>query len=95
MKYGKEGTTKFLDDKGSTESVERIYRAGETAKPVRHYFEWQHRIKQDDIATVSTIVSSLLNDASKHDCAIRIERTRNGDQAGYIHLVECYTNLEY
>lgn len=98
MNYGKEGMTKFLDKEGSTETFEKKWNAGELSKPIRHTFEMRHRVKFDEliiISEVNNILINMLQDPSRHENGIRLEGTERGKEIGHIHIVECYTQLEY
>jgi hypothetical protein len=93
--FGGVERTEILDEEGSTKTMHQKLRDGFSQKPIRVRYEIRHRTDKTDLETISNIARTLLNDFSKLDAELKLERSKTGEQDGYYHLVECYTVLEY
>jgi len=95
MEFGKKLSTQLLDDEGSTETKTETYMHGQVQKPVRIRYEIRHRTDKTDLETLANIAEKLINDPSKFDTELKLEKSKAGEVSGCYHIVECYTALEY
>lgn len=97
MKYGKEQTTRFLDDQVSTETREENMVNGEIANPVRKHYEIKERVhnQREEHEAYMRFSDEVVHDPHKLDPSFQIRRTAVGDDKGYYLVVHCYTVLEH
>lgn len=96
-KHGVRKSTAFIDDNGSTETVELRFYSGVVSKPIRHYFEINHKVsgaKEEHEAYIA-FSDSLVSDKTILDPAWRWEYPKALKDTGYYLAIGCYTKLEY
>lgn len=96
IKYGSREKTEFIDDNGSTKTLEEKFHAGEkSTKPVRVRYAIRYRTDKTDLQTLSDIAKDLLTDPMKLDGELKLERSPMGEMEGTYTIVACYTEVEY
>jgi hypothetical protein len=90
--FGKIKNRNVIDDKGSTMTQAINYMEGNVMYPIRRDYEFRHRLEKTDIARIAEIAEDLINDSTKLDVSLRIEKKPKDDK---YYLVECYTKLVY
>lgn len=95
MQFGKLQTTEIIDAEGSTKTEDNTYRAGVVGTPKRLHYQIRHRTNLTDLEALTNIAKALLDDSTKLDVSLKLERTTIGNREGTYHIVECYTILEY
>lgn len=95
IKFGSSDKTEIIDAEGSTKTTTTNFRAKTVLKPIRYRYEIRHRTDKTDIESISRIAKALVDDFSKLDAEIRVERTKQGELEGTFNLIECYTVLSY
>lgn len=95
VRYGTVERSKIIDDNGSTVTQIKKYEDYVAVGPERLRFAIRHRTDKTSLQTIAEIANDLLNDLTKLDAELKLEKTKSGEQQGYFNLVECYTVLEY
>lgn len=90
--YGKVKNKNVIDDKGSTMTQAVNYMEGKIMYPIRRDYEFRHLLSKTEISRITEIVEDLINDPTKLDTSVRIEKKPKQDK---YYLVECYTKLVY
>lgn len=97
MFYGKQTTTKVLDENGSIQVSIKNYRKGEVVKPVKQTFEIKNRVhnQKEEQEVYLQFSDEVARDRTKLDPHFKLERSKVGDKEGYYYAVACYSKLEY
>lgn len=93
--FGSTERTEIIDDNGSTRTAITNYKDGKPQMPTRLRYSIRHRTDKTDIETIAKIAKDLVDDFSKLDAELKIERSKSGELEGTFDLVECYTVLSY
>lgn len=94
-KYGKQSDKKVIDKNGSTVKEEQTYVAGSVMYPVRREYEVRYLCDTNDTETLARIAQSLIDDTSKLDTSIIIDKRPLLKGETRYYIVECYTKLIY
>lgn len=98
IKAGVHRETRFLDELGSTSTVERKYHSGgKLVTPVHNYLEMNTRITSDEelYEWFARYVKDVLRDNNKLDSGIKFRVTKAGQEQGYYLAIACYTELGF
>jgi hypothetical protein len=95
MLYGKEKQTTYLDNNGSTKTVERNYVHGNVKKPIRKRYEIRERVgsKREELAEIIKFYESLKPEHLDPEIKLKVW-SRTAEEQGKWDVVLCYTVLE-
>lgn len=93
--YGKQSDKRVLDANGSTLKEESNYVDGTLMYPIRREYEYRHPCDTTDLATLAKIAQSLIEDNTKLDTSITIDKRPLLKGGTRYYIVECYTKLVY
>lgn len=97
MKFGKEVTTKILDEHGSKERVTENIVNNKINPPIRKDYEIRRRVhsEEEEDSVYNSEFKEIKKDERKLDTAFRLERPQEGKRNGYYYAVMCYSELIY
>lgn len=93
LRYGTEKQTTYIDEQGSTKSVERKYKAGNLVGAVVKEYRIRERVhnRKEEMAHIIRFIDELTED--KEEPQIHFEHTELGKKQGYWYVVKCYKTV--
>lgn len=91
IKYGTISDTETLSDGGTVTNV-TVYHEGDISFKKRTYVE-RKRVNKNDTVTIQEVIIELINDPTKFDTSLLIDKSATGDAAGKYDLLITYSTI--